>query len=461
MQSILSYLLYNLLNHITDWENFKDGSMRSIWLILQNILVFFLAVLLLAGSTFLPIDPAEGMDGVVGVRRFTRMIEFDYLSWTANALILKLGQASLSAPRYLTTEQQEKVVKEYIELVREIDDAEYEVELIYADPKQVDKNAALQPWQDKLAGMRDQRKVLGPVAEEIFQRQISDILNGFSLGVAGQPLPPVLYHVTPLPYALIISPRNIIRQENNISLDPNLTLDQMVALEKKVEKAENVSALVTPIGGIGIYPTMVMSTSDLPWLGEVVAHEWTHNFLTTRPLGMNYFSSAELRTINETVANIVGKEVRQEMLQRYYPEYLPKPTPIPTPLPTPGGQIQPTPTRSPQPPRFEFNKEMRITRVKVDSLLKEGKIDEAEAYMETRRKVFWDNGYLIRRLNQAYFAFHGAYADSPGGGAAGEDPVGPAVITLRSRSSSLADFLNQISWMTSFTELQKAISVSQ
>lgn len=432
--------------------------MRSVWLILQNILMFFLVILWLTASTILPIDPVEGVDGMVGVRRFTRMIEFDYLSWTADALILKLGQASLSAPRYLTAEQQEKVVKDYIELVRQIDAAEYEVELIYADPKQVDKNTALKPWQDKLTGMRDQRKVLGPVAEEIFQYQISDILKGFSLGVAGQPLPPVLYHVTPLPYALIISPRNTIRQENNISLDPNLTLDQMVALEKKVEKAENVSALVTPIGGIGIYPTMVMSTSDLPWLGEVVAHEWTHNFLTTRPLGMNYFSSAELRTMNETVANIIGKEVSKELLRRYYPEYLPEPTPIPTPLPTPGGQIQPTPTRSPQPPRFEFNKEMRITRVKVDSLLKEGNIDEAEAYMETRRKLFWDNGYLIRRLNQAYFAFHGAYADSPGGGAAGEDPVGPAVIELRKHSSSLADFLNRISWMTSFTELQKAVT---
>lgn len=432
--------------------------MRSVWVTLQNILIFFLAILLLTASAILPIDPDEGMDGVVGVRRFTRMIEFDYLSWTADALILKLGQASLSAPRYLTVEQQEKVIKDYIDLVRQIEAAEYEVELIYADPKQVDKNAALQPWQDKLAGMRERRKVLGPVAEEIFQYQISDILNEFSLGVAGQPLPPVLYHVTPLPYALIISPRNVIRQESNISLDPNLTLDQMVALEKKVEKAENVSALVTPIGGIGIYPTMVMSTSDLPWLGEVVAHEWTHNFLTTRPLGINYFASAELRTINETVANIVGKEVSLELLRRYYPEYLPKPTPVPTQLPTPNGQMQPTPSPTPQPARFEFNKEMRITRVKVDSLLKEGKVDEAEDYMETRRKLFWDNGYLLRRLNQAYFAFHGAYADSPGGGAAGEDPVGPAVIALRSRSSSLADFLNRISWMTSFAELQRDIT---
>ncbi len=50
-----------------------------------------------------------------------------------------------------------------------------------------------------------------------------------------------------------------------------------------------------------------------------------------------------------------------------------------------------------------------------DELLAAGKIEEAEAYMEARRQVFWDNGYAIRKLNQAYFAFYGAYADVPGG----------------------------------------------
>ncbi len=105
-----------------------------------------------------------------------------------------------------------------------------------------------------------------------------------------------------------------------------------------------------------------------------------------------------------------------------------------------------------------FNKEMRITRVTVDQMLKEGKIDQAEAYMEARRQVFWNNGYLIRRLNQAYFAFNGAYADSPGGGAAGTDPVGPAVVELRSRSKSLVDFLQKISQMTTFAQLQAALA---
>ena len=108
------------------------------------------------------------------------------------------------------------------------------------------------------------------------------------------------------------------------------------------------------------------------------------------------------------------------------------------------------------PPPFDFRAEMHETRVTADRLLAKGKIDEAESYMEKRRQVFWDNGYLLRKLNQAYFAFNGAYADVPGG-AAGEDPVGPAVRKLREQSDSLADFINTIGFMTSFEELQKAI----
>jgi hypothetical protein len=76
--------------------------------------------------------------------------------------------------------------------------------------------------------------------------------------------------------------------------------------------------------------------------------------------------------------------------------------------------------------------------------------------METQREYLWENGYYIRRLNQAYYAFYGAYADVPGG-AAGEDPVGPAVRELRARSETLVSFLDRISWMTSFERLQQEV----
>ncbi len=157
--------------------------------------------------------------------------------------------------------------------------------------------------------------------------------------------------------------------------------------------------------------------------------------------------------MNETTASITGNEVGTYVVKKYYPElYVPPPPPAP-----PSSNPAPTPTPDPNtPPPFDFRAEMHTTRVHTDELLAAGKIDEAEAYMEQRRQLFWQNGYLIRKLNQAYFAFHGAYADVPGG-AAGEDPVGPAVRALREQSPSLADFVNTIAWMTSFDQLKQAI----
>ena len=99
---------------------------------------------------------------------------------------------------------------------------------------------------------------------------------------------------------------------------------------------------------------------------------------------------------------------------------------------------------------------MHLTRLNVDKLLAEGKIKSAEAYMEQRRVFLWEHGYHIRKLNQAYFAFYGAYADQPGG-EAGPDPVGAAVRLLREKSPSLADFINRVAWMWNFKQLEKAV----
>jgi len=73
--------------------------------------------------------------------------------------------------------------------------------------------------------------------------------------------------------------------------------------------------------------------------------------------------------------------------------------------------------------------------------------------MEARRLFLWENGYRIRKLNQAYFAFYGAYADQPGG-SSGEDPVGAAVRTLRAQSASLIDFVRTVARVKSYQQLQ-------
>lgn len=412
--------------------------------IYSSTILLVLIVSLLTGSNL--------MDAGTDARflRYTRTVAFDYDTWTRDAFWLKTEQIALDLPSVTTATEQKQIVLETVQLYRKTEELLSQVMQIYSDPKNTTPDVTAAPLLAQAKQIRSRLDQIAPVAEAIIQRQVSSILAEQGLSLGGQPIPPVLYHVTPLPDMLIISPRDEIRQETNVSIDPSLTLDEINALEDRVAKAENVSALVVPVGGVGVYPTMVEQTSDLAWTIDTVCHEWTHNYLDFRPLGWNYDTTAELRTMNETTASVAGKELGQLVLERYYPEMVPPPT-----TPSQPSQDHSQPTENP--PKFDYQKEMHATRVHVDELLKAGKIDEAEAYMNERRQVFWDQGYMIRKLNQAYFAFYGAYADVPVG-AAGEDPVGPAVRSLREQSSSLAAFINRISWMTSFDALKKAVN---
>jgi hypothetical protein len=402
-------------------------------------IVFFSG--LMGGSTLLvSTKPSEA------ARRYTRSVEFDYVSWTLDAFAVKVDQSVLGTPYYFSEPERHQIVTNYLHLMDNILSIEDKLSLMYSDPKVTNPAEASSGLQEELASLEKQQRLLAPLAESVLQEQISAILADLGLTTGGQPIPPVLFHISPLPYDLIISPRNKIQQDAAISLVPNLSVNQQSNLETKVDTNLYVSSLVVPVGGIGSYPTMVMRTTALDWLSDTIAHEWTHNWLTLRPLGLNYETSPELRTMNETTASISGHEISVLVLKKYYPELTAEYgiQPVSLPLNT-------------ETTDFNFNNEMHITRVYVDELLAQGKINDAEAYMEQRRLFFWQNGYAIRKLNQAYFAFYGAYADTPGG-AAGEDPVGPAVRALRAQSSSLTTFLKTISQMDSFKQLQAAIS---
>jgi len=407
-----------------------------------------LAALLLLSSSSLP--PGDHLERI---RFYTRSIEFDFVEWTLQALGIKLEQAALGTAGYLPAKTSPATVLEYLDLLGQIDSLEAQIQDIYANPTIGDPLAASAEQRRTLEALKHQRRVVGPVAESVLQDQLGVVAAEAGLTLGGQTIPPALFHTTPPPSALIVSPREVIRQDYNISISPDLSLVKQVALESQVDKALNVSSLVVGIGGIGLYPTMVMETTDINWLAEVVAHEWTHNYLTLRPLGLNYETSPELRTMNETVASIAGKELGRRLVERFYPDYLPAP---------PAAQADNAAAAAPaqaETPSFDFRVEMRQTRVHVDVLLAQGQVEAAEAYMEQRRQVFWTNGYHIRKINQAYFAFYGAYADEEGG-AAGSDPVGAAVRLLRQQSPTLRAFINQIAWMVSFEQLQSSVSQS-
>ncbi len=391
------------------------------------------------------IPPLNTLSLKVSARMGAR--QFDFIGWTLNTLGLKLAQSASTEQSYLGTDQRKQLALDYFELLDRSLKLEGQIERRFTDPNQTDPAAASRELGQQLAATRARLNEIAPLAEAVLQEQIATALADHDFGLGGQVFPPVSFHITALPGFLIISPRDRIALEAYASLEPGLTAADEAALEDRLEKELNVSALVAPLGGLGTYPTMVYETASLNITLEVGAHEWTHNYLTLRPLGVLYESAPELRVMNEVAATLAGQEIGQWVLERYYPERLPPPArEFQNPKPQ---------TPIPDPNAFDFNTQMHETRVKVDALLAAGKIEEAEAYMEERRRIFVAHGYQLRKLNQAYFAFYGAYNVGPGAG--GKDPIGPAVRALRDRSPSLKAFLDQLSWMTSFADLQKVV----
>jgi hypothetical protein len=408
------------------------------------LLLLAVLVLLLTGE-----GPPPGLiDTQVKYRVSVK--RFDFVSWEINTLWGKLLEGLIAPQRYIDEEARHDFVIDYMGLVSEIQGIEWEITLVYTDPDVSDPDAESAELRAELAELRAEQQVRQPIAEAILEEQVATALADAGFGTLGQELPPVSAHFTPLPTLLVVSPRDHIENIFSLSLQHGLDTAQREAVETQIDAELDVSSLVTDIGGLAAYPSMLLESSWLPWVAEVTAHEWTHHYLTLRPLGWNYLKSGETRTINETTASIVGKEIGYEVITRYYPE-LPPPE-LPSPPQPSDEEEQEEENPPPEPPEFDFRLEMRETRIRVDELLAQGKIEEAEAYMEKQRQMFVAQGYVIRKLNQAYFAFYGSYADTPG--AAGKDPIGPAVLEFRANSPDLHTFVSQIARVTTLDELE-------
>ena len=269
------------------------------------------------------------------------------------------------------------------------------------------------------------------------------IINPFD-SIFGVSFPPIAFELAEPPHLLVISPRNQIDRIRDVLLLQNLTTDQMTQIENQVETA-GYSALVVELGGLGVtYPTFVNSDESLHSVLDAATEEWVHQYLAFKPLGFRYvldllgiFRSQDIITINESLAGIVSSEIGQQVYVKYYASYFPT-------------TINPPSTTS-SATAFDFNAAMRQIRQNVDADLAAGRIDQAEQYMDEQRDYLQTQGYYIRKLNQAYFAFYGTYADTP----AYTDPIGTAIQAIRNQNNSLKDFLNKMDHITSVSQLNK------
>lgn len=372
---------------------------------------------------------------------------FDLTTWTLNSVASKLGDAMAKPAAGLDEAQATQTARAWLERAQRASELSGQIERAYADPAVTDAAAATAAQRAELAALRQQLSAEASTVEAILESQLTAIIQAEGLQTSGLVWPPVRMRFNEPPQLLVVSPRDRIQRLRAVDLEPGMDSAARAAMEQEIAQQENVAAYVTGIGGYGVYPTMVIDRFGLPWTADTIAHEWIHNYLAFQPLGWAMLEGGEHITINETVASIAGEELGRALLARYYPDLLP---PLEPPVQTPDEAE--TPLNEPQP--FEFGPEMRATRLVVDELLAGGYVEEAESFMEARRKTFAEHGYYLRVLNQAYFAFHGSYAT----GAAASDPIGPKLEQLRALSPSLQAFLQTAAKLTSVQALDAALA---
>jgi len=365
---------------------------------------------------------------------------FNLLTWEVSHFPTKWLQwlAWVGSPYSDTPEQRLEAVETYFDLVREAD-AIQDQRASPAGPNNDNTLDTRTADLDRELVLIEQRiRRLRPRIEEVLEAAVSDVLRqeDIPLNLGNFLFPPVDFALDRLPAMLIISPRDRIERLETVLLVGDITPQASDELENNILQQEDMSALVGRIGGISTYPSIIAG-SNLRGSLRLTGHEWLHQYLFFQPLGQAYGRSGNMASLNETAANIFGDELGDLVFAQLTGEKVPDP-------PRDDDEAQPCPDK-----QFCFQDEMRQTRLRVDELLEQGDIVQAEAYMKEYRLVFVDNGHNIRKLNQAYFAFHGTYADSP----ASVSPIHQQLTDLRQASGSLGDFIHTVAAFSTYDDL--------
>jgi hypothetical protein len=376
---------------------------------------------------------------------------WNLLAWEAQALLDKANAQLANPAAQLTATQRDQLVQDYLDRAQKVGELEDRIDEIYSATAGA-ATAESRQLAAELEELRGRQETDNRAVEQIIQEQVSAELGGAGLAPLGATLPPVLFTFHEPPKKLVVSPRSRIDTVYYAMLRSDLPAARREEIEDDILRRDSFSAYVTNIGGLGAYPTIVIDQAPLDWILSTVAHEWVHNYLTFFPLGFNYATSAENTILNETVADIVGEEIGAAVLQAHYPDVAAR-----VQAEEEERRVAESAATGAAPtaePPFDFRKEMRHTRQIVDQFLALGRVKDAEEYMEIRRLLFNENGYPIRKLNQAYFAFHGSY----GTGAAATSPIGPKLERLRALTPDLRTFLVVTRGLVSERDLDRVLA---
>ena len=242
--------------------------------------------------------------------------------------------------------------------------------------------------------------------EDYFQKEVSSrIKKTLSMNFL---FPPLSFSIENPPKVLVISPRDKIFQQRAILLNNQIPEEEIILIENSIDSM-NYSSIILDTGGFAAYPSIIKPSKNFDFLFSTIAHEWLHHYLIFSPLGRSYFKGGDMVSINETLADLFASEILGISDER-------------------------------KPSHNKFRIMMKETRHQVDDLLENGLLDEAEFYMNKRKEFINSEGYSIRKINQAYFAFHGNYGDSP----SSTHNYDKDLKYLLSTYDSFEEFLNEI-----------------
>jgi len=397
-----------------------------------------LSLCLLGGSC------ASTQDFDAHLSSIVKPYRFSIVKWESRAIPREVNQWISGSRQKIDDEV--LTVTEYFSTIEQIKALESEIDAINDGNEPGD----LASLEAELNMLQEQKMAVKDIAERIIERQIKKtlaqqgIFNPMDRYIRLRiNFPPLNFKLEEPPHLLVISPRDKIESIREIILLPSMSLEEIEEIEAEVDKL-GVSSLVVGLGGLGAtYPNLVTDEASLQFTIDTATEEWLHQYLAFKPLGFLYLLDTtgvsrnyEIAVMNETLASMVSEEIGTMVVENYYPQYE-------------NGDNQTQVTGS----EFDFNREMRDIRRAVDNYLAQGEIEQAEEFMEQKRQYLASKGYYIRKLNQAYFAFYGTYADSP----TSISPIGLELKKLRSQSASLKEFLDKVADMTSRQDLIESI----
>jgi len=365
---------------------------------------------------------------------------FSILNWEVNALLQEVRETLANLPSPVVDDK--ATVTRYFSYVDRLRHLDAEIQAVRDGTRQGD----LASLEAEAGQLQPQAAALADTVERILEMQLREVLSRegihhpvYEAVRLKLNFPPLNFSLEEPPHILIVSPRDRIESIREITLVQEITPEEIEAIESEVD-AMNVASLVVELGGFaGTYPSFVTRDADLRFTMDTAAEEWLHQYLAFKPLGFRYLLDVtgihrdyEIATINETVASMVSKEIGQLLYDDYNIE---------------NGNSETD--RADSENTFNFNREMREIRKAVDGYLADGQVEQAEAFMEEKRQYLASHGYHLRKLNQAYFAFYGTYADRP----TSISPIGVELKELRDSSGSLQEFLEATALLTSRQDL--------